>query len=167
MLAWRGSPRVRQTCAPILEAAPGGVRIELAGQVIAQSQAAVRVVGATEAPLYYVPAHHVDMDRLHPSDRQGKSDWGGRIAYFHLIGPEGLIPEAVWFFPEPPPEYRALRSHLAFFPQAVDEAWVGQARVQPYAGAQDGGWVTTDEAMPEPVPVYDPLRAARSAGASR
>jgi uncharacterized protein (DUF427 family) len=116
------------------------VRIGLDGRTLVDTQAAFRVVGAGPAPFFFVPAQHVDMNRLHISERSDVSDWGGRIAYFHLIGPAGLIPNAVWFFPDPAPGLEAIRLHLAFYPQAVDEVWVGRTRVSPYSDAPPGAW---------------------------
>lgn len=105
------------------------VRVVLGGQEIAKSDTALRVRLPDAGPMFYMPAQHIDMNALHPSERQSTCDWGGRISYFHVIGPNGLIPNAVLFHPEPPAGVAALRGHLAFFEHLVDELWVGDARL--------------------------------------
>lgn len=124
------------------------VRIAQGGRSVVDTTAALRVVGAGQLPVYFVPARDVDMNRLHISERTGQSDWGGRIACFHLIGPDGLIPDAVWFLPEPAPGLEALHLHLAFCPQSMDEIRVGDARVDRCAAGRAGGW-----SLPEAVGV--------------
>lgn len=144
------SPAVPAPDDVVVEPVAEVVRIRHGQRSLADTQAALRVTGAGPAPFYFLPAQHVDMNRLHPSDRSGISDWGGRITYFHLIGPDGLIPNAVWFLPEPAPGLDALRLHLAFFPQAVDEAWVGATRVRPFSDAPQGAWRLCEDVFPAP-----------------
>ncbi len=47
-----------------------------------------------------------------------------------------------WCYPNPAPEYEALRGHVAFYPGRVDAAWL--ERVHAQASDFYGGWITSD-----------------------
>ena len=49
-----------------------------------------------------------------------------------------------WTYPHPSPGYEQLRDHLAFYPARLDEAWIGDERVQAQEGDFYGGWITAD-----------------------
>lgn len=125
---------------PQLEKTEQTLRVVLAGEEIAWTDGGIKVSVASDAPRYFFPAKHVRMDKLHPSSRQSHCTWFGRVAFFHLIGPRGLIRNAVWFYPEPNPGFEPIRNLLAFYSQAVDEAWIDNALVSPRFDQDTGGW---------------------------
>jgi uncharacterized protein (DUF427 family) len=130
---------------PAVTSCAGRVRLELAGELLAESTRALRVLETSHPPTVYLPPEDVRADLLTPS--AARSTWcefkgvahyldavvGGRR--FHAVG---------WTYRIPSPGYEALRDHVAFFPGRVDAAWIGEERVQAQEGDFYGGWITAD-----------------------
>ncbi len=49
-----------------------------------------------------------------------------------------------WGYPNPAPEYEALRDHISFYPGRVDAAWLDHELVHAQAGDFYGGWISSD-----------------------
>ena len=127
---------------PLLERVPHEVRVLVAGQVLAQTRAAWRVCETHHPPSYYLPLADVAPGALTPSRRQSWCEWKGRAAYYDLDWQGRRVAGAAWSYPDPTPGFAPIRSHVAIYATAVDEAWVGNLRVQPQPGDFYGGWVT-------------------------
>jgi uncharacterized protein (DUF427 family) len=62
--------------------------------------------------------------------------------------------EAVaWTYPDPSSGYEALRDHIAFYPGAVDAAWLNHKRAQAQQSDFHGGCITGDLVGPLKGPV--------------
>lgn len=117
----------------------GRVRVVHAGRLVADTVAAVRVLETSQPPAFYLPAADVDLGRLHPSAATTWCEWKGAATYWRLDD----VADAAWSYPDPSPAFAAIRGHLAFYAQKVDECWVGDERVQPNLGNFYGGWITS------------------------
>jgi len=121
------------------------VRLELAGQVLADSTRALRVLETSHPPTIYLPPEDVRSDLLAPSDgRRTWCEFKGAADYFDAVVGGRRVRAVAWTFPDPSPGYAALRDHLAFYPGRVDGAWMGDERVQAQEGDFYGGWITAD-----------------------
>jgi uncharacterized protein (DUF427 family) len=69
-------------------------------------------------------------------------EWKGYAAYWTLRVGDRVSPEAAWSYPEPEPEFAAIRDHLAFHAGRVDACRVGDWDVVPQPGGYYGGWIT-------------------------
>jgi len=127
------------------------VRIELAGEVLADSSRALRVLETSHPPTIYVPAADVHGEllaasRAHPTWCEFK----GTARYLDALAGGGpqvgarLVREVGWTYPNPSPGYAALRDHIAFYPGRVGGAWMGEERVHAQLGDFYGGWITAD-----------------------
>jgi uncharacterized protein (DUF427 family) len=130
---------------PAVAPCPRRVRVELAGQVLADSGRALRVLETSHPPTIYVPADDVRANLLIPSHaRVTWCEFKGTSRYLDaLIGDRGY--EAVaWTYPHPSPGYEELKDHFAFYPGRVDAAWLDDERVLAQDGDFYGGWITTE-----------------------
>jgi uncharacterized protein (DUF427 family) len=122
------------------------VRLVAGGTVVAASDGALRVLETSHPPTIYLPPADVDLALL--AEVGGATTWcefKGRARYLDLVLPSGERRDRVaWTYPDPAPGYEALRDHLAFYPGRMDEAWLGDERVQAQAGDFYGGWITAD-----------------------
>jgi uncharacterized protein (DUF427 family) len=114
--------------------------LELAGEALADSTRALRVLETSHPPTVYVPPDDVRGDLMDASDAQ--STWcelfkGAAVA---------------WTYRDPTPAHEALRDHVAFYPGRVDVAWMGDERVQAQASDFYGGWITADLVGPFKAP---------------
>jgi uncharacterized protein (DUF427 family) len=121
------------------------VRVELAGEVLADSTRALRVLETSHPPTIYIPLADVREELLAESDaRSTWCEFKGAARYLDAVI-HGRRSEAVaWTYPDPSPGYEGLRDHVAFYPGRVDAAWLDNERVQAQQGDFYGGWITAD-----------------------
>jgi uncharacterized protein (DUF427 family) len=121
------------------------VRVELAGEVLAESTHALRVLETSHPPTIYVPPTDVRRNLL--ADGDARSTWcefKGAARYLDAIVAGRRFTAVGWCYPNPAPEYEALRDHVAFYPGRVDAAWLDDERVHAQVGDFYGGWITSD-----------------------
>jgi len=129
---------------PRVEASQKPVRVEFAGEVVAETTRAYRVLETSHPPVYYVPLDDVRSEFLRPSARHTYCEFKGEAGYYDLVAGGREVREAAWYYPEPSARYEVLRDHLAFYPGRVDAAWVGDEQVTPQEGDFYGGWITSE-----------------------
>jgi uncharacterized protein (DUF427 family) len=130
---------------PIVAPSPRPVRIGVAGRTLAESERALRVLETSHPPTVYVPRADIDESLLAESAKGATwCEFKGRARYLDAVVEGRRRPAVGWFYPEPSPGYERLRDHVAFYPGRVDEAWLGEERVQAQDGAFYGGWITSD-----------------------
>lgn len=118
---------------------PGRVRVVHAGIVVADTTAALRVLETSQPPAFYLPPGDVALGRLSTSRSSSWCEWKGAATYWHLDD----VADAAWSYADPTPRFDAIRDHLAFYAQKVDECWVDDERVLPNPGNFYGGWITS------------------------
>jgi uncharacterized protein (DUF427 family) len=129
---------------PRVEPTTKHLRVEFAGELVADSRRAIRVLETSHPPVYYIPRADVRADLLTPSARHTFCEFKGLAAYWSLRVDDKLSAEAAWSYQSPSPEYEAIRGHLAFYAGRVDACYVDEERVQAQPGEFYGGWVTSD-----------------------
>jgi uncharacterized protein (DUF427 family) len=121
------------------------VRVELGGEVLADSTDALRVLETSHPPTVYVPAGDVRGDLLDASGAVSTwCEFKGAARYLDATVGGRRIRGVGWTYPSPSPGYEALRDHIAFYPGRVDAAWMDDERVQAQEGDFYGGWITAD-----------------------
>ncbi len=139
---------------PRLEATSRRIRIVHAGQTLANTTQALRILETSHPPVYYLPPTQVRMDLLRRSASRGSfCEFKGVATYWNLDIPQasmqgGQVPilaaDIAWSYQQPTGSYAALAGHLAFYASRVDECWVEDERVVPQPGDFYGGWITAD-----------------------
>ena len=104
-----------------IEPNPHRIVISIGGRVIADSRAALTLREASYPAVQYIPRKDVDMALLQRTDHSTYCPYKGDCAYFSIpSGGERAI-NAVWTYEAPYEAVAAIRSHLAFYPDRVDE----------------------------------------------
>jgi uncharacterized protein (DUF427 family) len=129
---------------PRVEASHKLVRVEFAGEVIAETTRAYRVLETSHPPVYYIPPADVRGDFLRPTRRHTWCEFKGRASYYDLVAGGREVRDVAWYYPEPTARYAAIRDHVAFYPGRVDAAYVDGELVAAQAGDFYGGWITAD-----------------------
>lgn len=120
------------------------VRIELGGEVLADSSRALRVLETSHPPTIYIPPSDVRSDLLAPSaERSTWCEFKGTARYVDATVGGRSTPAVGWAYAEPSNGYEALRDHVAFYPGRVDAAWMGDERVARQVSDFYGGWITS------------------------
>ena len=129
---------------PRLEPATRHIRILQSGLLIAETTQALRILETSHPPVYYIPPADIQRNLLRPSAHRGTfCEFKGVASYWDLALPLTTIREAAWSYASPSQPYAALKDHLAFYANKLDECWVDNERVQPQPGNFYGGWITS------------------------
>jgi uncharacterized protein (DUF427 family) len=130
---------------PAIGACPRHVRVELHGQVLADSDHALRVLETSHPPTIYVPSDDVRLTVLVPSHvRSTWCEFKGAARYLDALIGNRRYDAVAWTYPQPSLGYEQLKDHFAFFPGRVDAAWLGDERVLAQDGDFYGGWITAE-----------------------
>ncbi|MGV0794897.1 DUF427 domain-containing protein [Mycolicibacterium sp. XJ1819] len=122
---WSKYPGYRVDLAPI----HGRVQVTHDGQVLAETDAAVRVEESNHVDQIYVPRSDVRWELLTPSDTHTVCPFKGEASYWHLNTVDPPLLDVAWAYPEPFDEVAGLADHVAFYPDRVlvelDDTWRG------------------------------------------
>ncbi len=128
---------------PRMETVGDRIRVVVGGEVIADSDRAIRVLETAGAPVYYLPRDDVRTELLSPTLRSTHCEWKGDASYWTVTVDGRVVENVAWSYETPTPNFEPITGHLAFYAARVDEAWVGDERATPQPGGFYGGWVTS------------------------
>jgi len=128
---------------PRLEPSRERVVVVFAGQVVAETTDAVRVLETSHPPGYYLPRAAFAPGVLVEGSGVSVCEFKGAARYLDVRVGEVVARRAAWYYPEPWPGYSSLRDRVALYPAAMDSCEVDGERVEPQAGGFYGGWITS------------------------
>jgi uncharacterized protein (DUF427 family) len=79
-------------------------------EIIAESDDTVVVEGNT-----YFPRSSVREELLRPSDTHSICPWKGKASYYSIESGGQVNEDAIWYYPEPKPDAKAVRDRVAFW----------------------------------------------------
>lgn len=129
---------------PRVEPTTKRIRVAFAGEVVADTKRALRVLETSHPPVYYIPRADIRGDLLLAGSRHTFCEFKGTASYWTLRVGEQISEDAAWSYEDPSPGYEAISGHLAFYVGRVDECFVDDERVQPQPSGFYGGWVTSE-----------------------
>ena len=132
---------------PRVEPVASHVRVEHAGEIVAESDRALRVLETASPPAIYLPPADVESQLLEPAEGHTVCEWKGLASYFDVVGGGSRSERAAWTYPKPNLDYSGLRDYIAFNAGRV-ECYLGEERVRPQHGEFYGGWITDEIAGP-------------------
>jgi uncharacterized protein (DUF427 family) len=103
-----------------VERNPARVIVRVAGQVVAETCAALTLREAGYAPVQYIPRRDVDMTLLDRTAHTSYCPYKGDCSYFSIPLGGARSENAVWSYETPYPAVMAIKEHLAFYPSRVD-----------------------------------------------
>jgi uncharacterized protein (DUF427 family) len=103
-----------------LEPGPRRVCVRLAGQIVAESDRALRVLETKHAPVLYLPREDVRMDLLERTSHRTFCPFKGEASYWSPRVGERSEENAVWSYEEPFAEVAGLRELVAFYADRFD-----------------------------------------------
>ncbi len=95
----------------------GRVVVTAGGKTVADTRAALVLREASYPPVSYIPRGDTDMTLFTRTDHATYCPYKGECSYFSLPGAEN----AVWSYEQPYEAVAAIREHLAFYSNRVDE----------------------------------------------
>ena len=128
---------------PRLEPVPERIRIVFAGEVLADTGAAWRVLETSHPPTYYLPMADIASGALVPAGGGSICEWKGPARYYDVTLGSRRATRAGWSYPKPFDAYAPITGHVAFYAGPMDACFVGDERAEPQPGGFYGGWVTS------------------------
>jgi uncharacterized protein (DUF427 family) len=99
-----------------LEPTPKRIRVEVGGELIADSRRAIILHESGLQPTYYFPPEDVRADVLAPTDRHTHCPKKGDASYYTIHAGCEIVENGAWYYPEPLPEAPpVLRDLIAFY----------------------------------------------------
>ncbi len=98
----------------------GRVVVKVAGQVIADTRAALRLQEASYPAVLYIPRADVDMAKLQRTEHTTYCPYKGDCSYYSIPSGGGKSTNAVWSYEKPYASVAKLEHHLAFYPGRID-----------------------------------------------
>lgn len=129
---------------PRMELTDRRLQVEFGGRIIADTTRGYRILETTHPPEYYFPPEDVDESLLSVSRWSSFCEWKGQASYCCVGRGEDMVRDAVWYYPDPNPPYRAIAGYFAFYPGLMDACYVDGEPVVPQPGVFYGGWITQD-----------------------
>ena len=129
---------------PRVERSSRRVRVMVAGEAIADSTRAIRVLETGHPPVWYIPPDDVRMDLLDNSETRTFCEWKGTASYWTLRTESRTVEDVAWSYEKPIPAFESLRGYLAFYPSRVDACYLDDEQVTPQPGDFYGGWITSE-----------------------
>ncbi len=127
---------------PALERVALPVRIVFAGQVIAETDAAFRVLETTHPPVYYLPPQAFATGVLMAAPGRSYCEWKGEARYWSIRAGGREAARVAWGYPDPTASFADIADHVAVYAGPMDACFVGDEQVTPQPGGFYGGWIT-------------------------
>jgi uncharacterized protein (DUF427 family) len=120
------------------------IEVFWAGQRVAKTTRAYRVLETSHPPTYYLPPADVRQELLRPAEGLSICEWKGRASYFDVVVGDRVAPSAAWCYPSPTAGFSGLASYLAFYAPRLESCRVDGEEIEPQPGGFYGGWITSD-----------------------
>jgi uncharacterized protein (DUF427 family) len=98
-----------------LERTPKRIRVEVGGEVIADSRRALMLHESGLQPVYYFPPEDVRTDVMTPTDRHTRCPKKGEASYYTIQAGGQTVENGAWYYPDPLPEAAFLTGLVAFY----------------------------------------------------
>jgi uncharacterized protein (DUF427 family) len=96
------------------------VRIEIGGQVMAETQRPVLLFETGLPTRYYIPKQDVRTELLVPTVSVSRCPYKGMAHYWSARVGDELIEDIVWSYPAPIPECPKIENLMSFYDEHVD-----------------------------------------------
>jgi uncharacterized protein (DUF427 family) len=98
----------------------GRVVVKVAGQVVADTRAALTLQESTYPAVQYIPLADVDTSLLEPTATQSYCPYKGDASYYSIPAGGDKSVDAIWEYKEPREAVAQIKEHVAFYPNRVD-----------------------------------------------
>ena len=126
---------------PKVEPSRKHIEVYFAGEKVADSSRAVRILETSHPPVFYVPQADIRTELLTQTQHRSFCEFKGGAVYWTL-SLNAQEAQVAWSYPNPAKGFESIKDYLAFYPSRVEACFVDGERVQAQAGDFYGGWIT-------------------------
>ena len=119
------------------------IQIRANGKIVAESQAAFRVLETASPPTFYIPPNDVDTESFTLGSSFSLCEWKGKANYWCMNVDGVFIEDIAWTYADPYPGFELIAGCFSFYPNRL-ACYVDGERVQAQAGQLYGGWITSE-----------------------
>lgn len=98
----------------------GVVRVEVGGELVAESSHALELRETRHRPRFYLPLEDVRDGVLEPSEKTSHCPYKGDASYFSVRAGGELHPDVVWTYRDPIPDVRDIEGLVCFYDERVE-----------------------------------------------
>ena len=109
------------------------VKVELGGQIVAETTAPQRLDESNHGPVYYVPRADVNTMLLKKTAHTSYCPYKGHASYYTIVANGREAENAIWSYETPYDECAPITEYMAFYPGRVDVLLVDGQKVEPPA----------------------------------
>jgi uncharacterized protein (DUF427 family) len=103
-----------------LEPSPKRIRVEVGGEIIADSLRAMLLQESGHQPIYYFPPEDVRADVIEPSDRHTHCPKKGDASYYTIRVGDHVVESGAWYYPQPIEGAPPIKDLIAFYFNRMD-----------------------------------------------
>jgi uncharacterized protein (DUF427 family) len=129
---------------PRVEPIRNRLRVVFHGIGLAETMHGQRVLETSHPPVYYFPTDDVRIEHLLAVSATSFCEWKGIAHYFDVHVDGKRVTRAAWAYPDPTPEFIAIKNYIAFYGHLMDACFVGDELARPQPGSFYGGWITNN-----------------------
>jgi uncharacterized protein (DUF427 family) len=129
---------------PRLEPSHKKIKVVFNGEVIAETERALRILETSHPPTYYIPSDDIRMEFFIPTPHATFCEFKGQASYWTIKVGDKISENVAWSYENPNSGYEGLKDYMAFYPSRVEACYVNDEKVIPQAGDFYGGWITAD-----------------------
>jgi len=118
------------------------VEVHFAGEKIAATRNAKRVLETSHPPVYYIPPQDILSGSLIRSHRTSWCEFKGGARYHDVRVGDRIAPAAAWSYPDPDPGFESIKDYVALLSGAALLWWLAAlvyARIAEEPGETAGG----------------------------
>ena len=106
---------------------PARVVVSVNDRIVADSTHALVLREAGHPPVHYLPLADLDRSLVRDSETTSWCPYKGTAAYYSIDAGDGLVEDAIWYYPRAHDAVSQISGHAAFYPDRA-QIDVGQSR---------------------------------------
>ncbi len=112
-----------------VQRSPKRVRVEIGGEIVADTTRALRLHETGHLPVYYMPLDDVRRDLLEPTDLATTCPFKGEASYWSVVVGDRIEENVAWTYADPLDGVDVIAGHVAFYLDRVDAIYEESVRL--------------------------------------